>query len=135
MIIMMTSKAVRQTFLLILLGVSAFTFANAISEEKKNLQPADLTRQSFTFYTLSRGQGVPEPARQALEQLRRLFEELRMEKQVTRIEEERIGLEGETRLCAEFATAAVARQTWEQAQRLIADIELVNLEPEACSGK
>jgi hypothetical protein len=132
---MMKSKSIWQKFVIVITGFMVFTSVAAVGEEKKSPQPAEFTGQSFAVYTLSRGRVVPEPARQVLEQLRRILEDLRAQKQVIRIEEERIGLEGETLLCAQFATAGVAHKTWDQAQRLIGDIELVNLKLESCDAK
>src|SRR5512147_401564 len=61
-------------------------------------------------YALSRGKGVPEPTRAALRRASNLLEDLRGQGRVLRLEETRIGLEGETRVCAEFADPETARE-------------------------
>lgn len=100
--------------------------------------PADGNAGSQPFaphvalYVLSRGQGVPEEARQVLEQARARFSMLEDSGAITRIDERRIGLEGETRLCAEFANEADALREHGWLERLAAGVELVNLALEPC---
>lgn len=100
--------------------------------------PADGGAHSQPFvphvalYVLSRGQGVPEEARQVLEQARERFSTLEDSGAVIRIDERRIGLEGETRLCAEFADEADARREHGWLEQLAAGVDLVNLAFEPC---
>ena len=54
---------------------------------------------------------------------------------VTRLERTRIGLEGETRLCAEFTDAAVAREMLERVRSIAQGIELLNVTEEPCPGR
>jgi hypothetical protein len=85
------------------------------------------------LYALSRGKGVPEPTRDALRRASRLLEDLRREGRVVRLEESRIGIEGETRVCAEFADAESARQALERIRSLAQGVELLNVVEEPCS--
>jgi hypothetical protein len=87
---------------------------------------------SFALYALSRGTGVPEPARQAMQRVRSLLEEAQQRGDVRHLVQTRIGLEGETRLCATFATSDAARAAWAQARRFVEGIDLVNLIIEPC---
>jgi hypothetical protein len=49
-----------------------------------------------------------------------------------RIEVSRIGLEGETKLCAEYEDPRAAEQAFERARALVKGVELVNLAREPC---
>jgi hypothetical protein len=53
---------------------------------------------------------------------------------VLRIVETRIGLEGETRVCAATRDAAAAQGLLEEAQRAAQGAELFNVVAEPCSG-
>lgn len=88
---------------------------------------------SFALYVLSRGTGVPAPARQAMQRVRGLLEEARQRGDVLSLVQTRIGLEGETRLCATFATPDAARDAWVQARRFVEGADLVNLVIEPCA--
>jgi hypothetical protein len=88
---------------------------------------------SFALYALSRGKGVPAPARQAMQRVRGLLEEARQRGDVLSLVQTRIGLEGETRLCATFATSDAARAAWVQARRFVEGTDLVNLVIEPCA--
>ncbi len=88
---------------------------------------------SFALYTLSRGRGVPDAARQAMQCTRDMLEEAKQQGHVLRIVQTRIGLEGETRLCAEFTTPEAARNAWGRARHFVEGVELVNLVIEPCA--
>jgi hypothetical protein len=87
---------------------------------------------SFSVYALSKGKGVPEKTRQALQQIRALLEDAQRQGNVVQLKQTRIGLEGETRLCAEFSSATVAQELFEQSRKLSAGIELLNVVMEPC---
>jgi hypothetical protein len=91
-----------------------------------------LERQSFAFYALSRGKGLSEDGRKALAGFRQLLRDMKAEGQVVEVSDTRIGLEGETRVCAKFASADLAGKAWTQMQRLSAGADLVQLKPEKC---
>ena len=90
------------------------------------------TPESFSVYTLSRGKGVPEEARNVLEEARGLLKTAHEEGAVTRLTDQRIGLEGETRLCAEFRDGDSARTILSRIQNLSRGIDLVNVTIEPC---
>ena len=48
---------------------------------------------------------------------------------------ERIGLEGETRLCATFADEGVAEEALARVRRLVSGVDLVNLTEEPCGAE
>lgn len=87
---------------------------------------------SFSVYALSRGKGVPDEARQVLKKSRQLFKRGQDQGVVKRIVDRRIGLEGETRLCAEFSDEQAADTLFEQIQRLSLGVDLVNVKRELC---
>lgn len=84
-------------------------------------------------FALSRGAGVPEATRGALERVRALFEVARSEGRVLRIEETRIGLEGETRLCAVPRDVQAAESLLAQARRTAEGVPLFDVVAEPCS--
>ena len=88
--------------------------------------------RSFAIYALSRGKGVPAPARQALLEVREAISALRAKGIVVQTTEVRIGLEGETRLCATFSDHASAVDAWRAIRPIVDGVELINLEAEAC---
>ena len=91
--------------------------------------------QTVAVYALSRGKGVPPATREAFGKARELLEQLAREKRAVRVETSRIGLEGETRVCAEFEDARTARETIERLRGLARDVELLNVVEEPCRGR
>jgi hypothetical protein len=84
-------------------------------------------------YALSRGKGVPEPAAGAFSQAQALFRELQASKQIVRVHPiERLGIEGERRLCAEFANEEAARAAHARLLEVSKGIELFNVVIEPC---
>jgi hypothetical protein len=88
---------------------------------------------SFAVFALSRGKGVPPDARDVLRKVAEMAaaDERRGVRVATR--RTRIGLEGETRLCVEYQSAADARRGLEQVERIVKDVDLVNLVPGPCA--
>lgn len=87
---------------------------------------------SFAVYTLSRGKGVPEAARTILQDSGTLVESLRQKGHDIKITQQRIGLEGETRLCVEFSDTKLASATLQKIRILSQDEALVNVVEEPC---
>jgi hypothetical protein len=90
---------------------------------------------SFAVYALSRGRGVPEPTRSAWQTVWTMLDDARREGKVARLQQIRIGLEGEVRLCAEFSDAGRAREMLERAREIGKGVELLNVVEEPCSGQ
>lgn len=95
--------------------------------------PGCLHGTSFSVYVLSRGRGVPDAAWTVLEQLRDMLTSRKADGVSVRVHEERIGLEGERRLCAEFRSETDAREAWRVAKDIASGVELVNLKAEPCT--
>lgn len=91
--------------------------------------PAPVT---FSLYALSRGAGVPEGAREAMQAARDLLEKERARGAALRLQETRIGLEGETRLCVEIDDPATGRRMLESVRALVKDVDLLNVVEEPC---
>ena len=89
---------------------------------------------SFAVYALSRGRGVPEATRSAWQRVLAMLEDARRDGTVVRLQQTRIGIEGEVRVCAEFADAARARELLERARSVAAGVELLNVVEEPCAG-
>jgi hypothetical protein len=90
---------------------------------------------SFSVYALSKGKGVPEQSRQVFQRARALLEDAYRQGRVVRLKQDRIGLEGETRVCAEFSSATVAQELYEQIRQLSEGVELVNVVLEPCPDR
>lgn len=91
--------------------------------------------QSFALYALSRGKGVPEGARAVLAGAEKVIADLQARGARISVTKERIGLEGETRLCATFADPSVAEEALERVRPLASGVDLVNLTEEPCGAK
>jgi hypothetical protein len=92
-------------------------------------------RPSVALYALSRGRGVPEPTRTAWQAAWSLLESARRDGKVARLEQARIGLEGEVRLCAEFDDPQAAQELMDRIRTIVRDVELLNLVEEPCSSR
>lgn len=103
--------------------------------EPATLSTSSLATSSFSVYALSKGQGVPERARQVFQQVRALLEDAQRQGKVVQLKQARIGLEGETRLCAEFSSPTVAQELFEQIRKLGEGIELLNVVVEPCPDR
>lgn len=86
----------------------------------------------FSILTLSRGSGVPEPARQALQRAREIASRLRDQNVSVNVHEVPIGLEGERQLCLTFENAPDAARAWRQIAAVAGGVDLVNLDPRPC---
>ena len=85
-----------------------------------------------TVTTLSRGNGVPAESRAALKRIRALLEAGQATAAVTDLQTQRIGLEGESRLCIEFRNATEARPLLSEMHRLAAGIDLLDITETPC---
>jgi hypothetical protein len=90
--------------------------------------------KSFALYTLSRAQGVPPEAREALERVRAFLDEEESRGVAMKVQVTRIGIEGETRLCAEFEDGAAGGAAFRRASGIVEGVDLVNLVVEPCGG-
>lgn len=90
---------------------------------------------SFAVYALSKGKGVPERARQVFQQARAVLEDAQRQGKVVQLKQARIGLEGETRLCAEFTSSTAAQELFEKVRQLSEGIELLNVVMEPCPDR
>lgn len=96
-------------------------------------EPEPAPSQGLAIYALSRGQGVPEATRRAFGEIKAKLQTLRDGSTVIELEERRIGIEGETRLCAVFADPQAARDEYERLARY-RSVDLLNIVLESCDG-
>ena len=89
--------------------------------------------KSIALYVLSRGQGVSKEALEILAKFRGRIEEAGTD--VVSKTEERFGIEGETRICAEFVNEAIAKAIWEYVYNLAKNADLINMRVENCIRK
>lgn len=126
------SGALNRCNVLGLAVVVAATAFCARSDQKKPAARSEPVVKSFALYTLSRGQGVPEEAREALRQVVALLDEEKGRGIAVKVQTSRIGLEGETKLCAEFEDEAAGRAAFRRASDFVKGVDLVNLVVESC---
>ncbi len=95
----------------------------------------DAQPSTIAIYSLSRGKGVPPETREALKQIRALLEQKQAANSVSALQSNRIGIEGETRLCAEFRTSQDAQAALAEIRRISAGMELLNVVEEPCPSR
>ena len=100
--------------------------------EVADLNAVSSIPESVSIYALSRGTGVPEEARKVLDEARILLKKAEDQGTVTRIIDRRIGLEGETQLCAEFRDAASSREIVSHIRNISEGVDLINVKVESC---
>lgn len=116
---------------LLLIGAGSACAGSTVADRPA---AASFEPHGFAIYALSRGKGVPEGARAALAQARSALEDLQARGADITLTQERIGLEGETRLCASFAEASLAEEALERIRGLVSGVDLVNLVEEPCDA-
>ncbi|MBC7988590.1 MAG: hypothetical protein H7Y19_03275 [Luteimonas sp.] len=84
---------------------------------------------------LSRGKGVPTETREAYKQIRYVLEQQQANANVTALQANRIGLEGETRLCAEFRNRDDAQAALAEIRKLSDGVDLLNVVEEPCPSR
>ncbi len=81
---------------------------------------------TLTVTILSRGKGVPDNTRTAYKDIRAFLEERRDAYAITGLRTERIGLEGEQRLCVDFASTTEARAALAEIEPRLAGLDLID---------
>ena len=115
--------------------MAALSPSGEASGVKDATRAAEKSTAEFAVYALSRGKGVPDPTRGALRKARTLIEGAKQRGEVIRLKETRIGLEGETRLCAEAKDVATTRALLRELRAIAENIELFNVVVEPCLKK
>jgi len=90
--------------------------------------------RGFAVYALSRGKGVPPEARAALEKIERILESDRQQGVSVTVHKTRIGIEGESKLCAEYDDPHAGARAHERAQEIARGVDLLNLAIEPCAA-
>ncbi len=116
-------------------ALAALSPCGKASGVKDEMRAAEKSTAEFAVYALSRGKGVPEPTRGALQKARTLLEGSTRRGEVIRVKETRIGLEGETRLCVEAKDVAAARALLRELRAIAENVELFNVVVEPCLKK
>ena len=123
-----TGKRLKAAWIVALTLGSAGCMSSAPATE-----PDAAPRQGLAVYALSRGQGVPEATRRAFGEIKAKLQTLHSSGTVLELKEQRIGLEGETRLCAVFADARAAREEFQHLARY-QSVDLLNVALESCDA-
>jgi hypothetical protein len=90
--------------------------------------------KSFVVLALSRGTGVPKTAQEFLKKAQTLLDKEKENGADIAISRYRIGLEGETKLCAEFSDPQLGGRLLAQIQDLSRGIDLINVLVESCDA-
>lgn len=100
-----------------------------MDEAEKQKQHAMPNPPPFVFVveTLSIGKGVPDTARDVLGKSRKMIEEKKAEGCMVSFSEAQFGLEGETRLHAEFADPEIGREMYAKIRNLTKGVELISV--------
>ena len=85
-----------------------------------------------TVTMLSRGKGVPDDARAAYKDIHAQLETQREAAAVTDLRVQRIGLEGEARLCADFRSERDARAALDDIRKRTEGVELLDVAIAPC---
>ncbi len=120
---------------LCILALGAVSSSGEASGVKNDMRAAEKSTAEFAVYALSRGKGVPERTRGALQRARTLLEGAKQRGEVIKLKEARIGLEGETRLCVEAKDVAAARALLRELRTIAENVELFNVVVEPCLKK
>lgn len=86
----------------------------------------------MTVTMLSRGKGVPDATRAAYRDIRALLEARQKASVVTDMRSQRIGLEGETRMCAQFRSAQDARAAYDEIRKRASGVDLLQVALTPC---
>ncbi|HKQ26194.1 MAG TPA: hypothetical protein VJT81_17230 [Burkholderiales bacterium] len=132
------SRGLRPLSIVLSLGFFALVALSACGESTKakdETRTAEASTAEFAVYALSRGKGVPEPTRGALQKARALLESAKKRGEVKWLKETRIGLEGETRLCVEAKDVEAARTLLRELRMIGDKVELFNVVVESCLKK
>lgn len=117
------------------LALAAPATSGEASGVKDATRASENSATELAVYALSRGKGVPEPARGALRKARILIEGAKQRGEVIELKETRIGLEGETRLCIRAKDLAAAHALLRELRGIAEKIELFNVVVESCLKK
>jgi hypothetical protein len=96
---------------------------------------ADVAPVRITIEALSRGKGVPAETREAFKQVRALLERQQATPAIAAVQYQRIGLEGESRLCVEFRNASDAQAALAEVRKIAAGADLLNVVEAPCPSK
>lgn len=91
-------------------------------------ETATPAERAFAVVTLSRGRGVPPEARAAMQRVSAMVEADRARGIGVETRRERIGLEGETRLCVRYESAAEGARARARAEEMTRGTDLVRIE-------
>lgn len=92
----------------------------------------DAAPVQLTINALSRGKGVPDETREAFKQIRTLLEQQQANASVAEVQYQRIGLEGESRLCVEFRNRRDAQATLARIRTLSTGVDLLEVVETPC---
>ena len=85
------------------------------------------------IYALSRGRGVPEHTRKVYQRIKSLLQAANKKGALVQLQETRIGLEGETRICAEFRNRQDIENILKLIRPLTEGVDLLNIDTKKCN--
>ena len=130
------SRNTQQFVCTMLFGIGLYAAAASSSvyaNSEKELNPSQ-EHPSIEILTLSRGRGVPETTFIAFQEILALANTALESGTATSIRQEKIGLEGETRLCIVFRDNQALASIDNQIRRLATNIDLLQVKHNHCSA-
>lgn len=94
-----------------------------------------MTSRGFTVLALSRGSGVPKSTVDGFVKIMALLQDARQAGANIQIATDKIGLEGETRLCVDLTDPNLGGKLFTQINELTQGLELINVINEPCGAK
>lgn len=116
-----------------LLCLFAACVGNADVDSRQPPESTLFYGKSFSVYMLSRGKGVPQEARTSFDQVYQELVTLKQQGKLSFLKQEVIGLEGERRICAEFADGETARQLFVKIKKIAMVTDLFDIVIESCA--
>lgn len=113
--------------------VAVILVSQGCAKTYQAMMPYTTNSKGFTVLALSRGAGVPQATWDRFSRIMALLEQARQAGANIQISTDKIGLEGETRLCVDFADPNLGGRLLTQVNELTQGIELITVSNEPCS--
>lgn len=116
-------------FIAILVITALPSCATSTADAKKSNE-----ERRFSVLILSRGAGVPTETREVFNEIKRLLINARTTGAAVNVTENRIGLEGETKLCVTSTDPLALEDLVGKVKALSKGVELMNIDAESCGN-
>ena len=130
------SRNTQQLVCTMLFGIGLYVAVSSpgvYASAEEELNPSS-SQPSIEVLALSRGRGVPESTFKTFQDIVAVANTALESGSVVSVRQETIGLEGETRLCIVFRDNQALLAVGNQIRRLAANIDLLQVNDNRCSG-